>query len=587
MATKTNVKTKGLAVYSRLLTYVRRYWVIFTVGIIGTIASSGIDASLTWSLKPLLDQGFIAKNQQFIDWLPAFVIIAFVLRGSTSFVSDYFITAVGRNVVMEFRQQVFAKLLRLPASYYDSTTTGHLLSIITYNIEQVAKASSDALIILVRDTFFIIGLLVVMLTISWKLTLLFFVASPFIAIIARYSSKKMRSFGRHLQTGMGEITHIAEEAIEGYRVIRTFGGQDYENKKFTKAVIHNRRREMQLIATDALASPAVQITVGVVIAITIFLVSKNAGNISAGGFASMLAATLAILKPLKNITTVNNSIQRGIAGAESIFQILDEEIEQDKGSIEVSRVEGAVEFRDVEFSYQNHDKKVLKQISFSVIPGQKIALVGKSGSGKTTLVSLLPHFYDNYSGKILIDGSDIRTIKLQDLRHQFALVSQHVTLFNDTIGNNIAYGRFDAVNKQEIIAAAEAANAMEFIRQLPKGLDTLIGENGLLLSGGQRQRIAIARAILKNAPILILDEATSALDTESERHIQTALQRLMHNRTTFIIAHRLSTIENADKIFVLKEGRIVEMGNHQELLSYGKDYAKLHALQFRDMTQEA
>lgn len=579
-------KNTGIAVYGRLLTYVKRYWFIFALGIIGTIMQSGIDAGLTWSLKPLLDKGFIERSKEFIAWLPAFVIIAFVLRGVSGFMSDFFITGVGRNVVMEFRQQVFDHMLRLPAKYYDNTTTGQLLSTLVYNIEQVAKASSDALIILVRETFFIAGLLVVMFSVSWKLTLLFFVCAPFIAVISRYSSKKMRRYGRFLQTGMGNITHIAEESIEGYRVIRTFGGQEYESQKFHEAVLTNRRREMQLIATDALASPAVQLTVSIVISLTVFLATKNSGHITAGGFASILAAMLAILKPLKNITTVNNTIQRGMAGAESVFQLLDEKPEQDTGTLEIARAEGAVRFEHVGFHYTDENKKVLHDINFQVKPGETIALVGKSGSGKTTLVSLLPHFYDNYSGRIVLDDIDIRDLKLQSLRSQFALVSQHVTLFNDTIAGNIAYGTFDKASEEQILAAAEAANALEFIQTLPKGIHTLIGENGLLLSGGQRQRIAIARAILRNSPILILDEATSALDTESERYIQSALQNLMRNRTTFIIAHRLSTIESADRILVLREGRIVEMGSHKELILLGGEYARLHALQFRDLPEE-
>lgn len=583
--TQQQTSLSGKEVYGRLLRYVRSHWFIFLLGIFGTIGASGVDASLTWSLKPLLDKGFIARDELFIHWLPVFVIMAFIFRGVTGFVSQYFITFVGRNVVLKLRQELFSHLLHLPAPYYDQNTSGQIISTLIYNVEQVNKASSDALIILVRESFFITGVLFVMLSTSWQLSVLFFVTAPFIGIIARRSSKRMRRFGHYLQTGMGNITHIAEESVEGFRVIKTFGGEAYEINKFNQATQDNRKREMQMIATDALASPAVQMTIAVVIAFTVYMATNAAGHISAGGFASILACMLAILKPLKNITTVNNAIQRGIVAAESIFKLLDEKSESDTGQNSLNRAKGAIAFQNVRFSYDN-EREILKNINLKIEPGQAIALVGKSGSGKTTLINLLPRFYDHYQGLITLDDVDIKSFKLADLRKQFAFVSQHVTLFNDTIANNIAYGSLNKVSHEQIKQAAAAANALEFIQETPKGFDTLIGENGLLLSGGQRQRIAIARAILKNAPILILDEATSALDTESERQIQNALYNLMKDRTTIMIAHRLSTIEKADLIVVMGQGEIREVGSHQTLLQNNGEYARLHALQFSENTIE-
>lgn len=573
----------GFHIYLRLLGFARQYWPAFIVGLIGTILASGTDAAFTWLLKPVLDKGFIARDEAFIRWLPAIIFIAFLMRGITSFIANYYMTWAGRNVVMKFRQGMFNHLLHLPASFYDKATSGQLLSALLYNTEQVAKASTDALVTVVQESCFITGLIIVMFTTSWQLTLWFIIAVPFIAFVARNASLRMRRLSQNVQQSMAEVTHVAEEAIEGYKVVRTFGGEAYERQKFIQATLYNCKREMRVIATNSLSTATVQQVAGIAIAATIYLATSSYASVTAGGFASMLAAMLAILKPMKNLTTVSSTIQRGIAAAESIFGLLDEPAEKHQGTLEVQRVKGKICYQDVEFAYQPSGNKVLSNINFTVEPGQTIALVGRSGSGKSTLVNLLPRFYDNYQGLITIDDMDIREIPLTNLRSQFALVSQHVTLFNDTIAHNIAYGQFDNVDEDRIIRAAHAAHALEFINELPNGLATMVGENGVMLSGGQRQRLAIARALLKDAPILILDEATSALDTESERHIQLALEQLMKNRTTLVIAHRLSTIEKADKILVLDKGQIVEQGTHQELLKYSGQYAKLHELQFKDI----
>lgn len=572
-----------LRVYKRLLNIVWRFKYTFIIGLIGICGNSAVDAGLTWSLKPLLDQGFIAKNKEFIELLPLFVVAAFALRGITSFVATYTISRISRNVVMILRQMVFKHLLKLPANYYDKKTSGSLISTLLYNVDQVSNASANSLIILVRESCTIVGLLVVMFIVSWQLTLLFFAVTPIIALTSSFSSKRIRRYGRKVQSKMGDVTHIAEEAIEGYRVVRTFGGQAYEENKFVTATRDNRDKELELIATNAVASPIVQLIIAVIISITVYLATTHVGNITAGGFASMLAAMLAMLKPVKNISTLNNSIQQGVVGAEGIFELLDEPGEQDHGKKVFSRVKGNLEVQNLNFSYASSpDTSILKNFNVSIKAGTTVALIGKSGSGKSTFVNLLPRFYDEYTGKILIDGIDTREVTLESLRNQFAYVSQHVILFNDTIACNIAYGRTHEVSEEDIIKAAKAANAWEFIEPLPEGLNTRIGENGLLLSGGQRQRIAIARALLKDAPILILDEATSSLDTESERKIQDALPRLIKNRTTLVIAHRLSTIENADQIIVIKDGEIIEQGDHLSLLKLNGEYAKLHALQFND-----
>lgn len=572
-----SVLIKGSQVYARLLSYARRYSWALILGIIGTMLMSLTEAGFTWLLKPILDKGFIDRDPHFIRWLPLGIIIVFALRGFASFISNYYMAWAGRQVVMQLRQELFRHLLRLPAKFYDQATSGQLLSALIYNVDQVAKASTDSIVTLVQETVFIFGLLIVMFTTSWQISLLFLISIPLVAWIAKSSSRRMRHLSSSVQQSMADITHVAQEAIEGYQVIRTFGGSQYEIDKFDAITYDNRNREMKITATNNLSSTGVQFVAVCVIALTMFLGTHAHTHVTAGGFTSMMTAMLALLKPLRNLTTVNSTIQKGIASAASIFTLLDLDPEIDHGTMHCDRVRGKIEYHNVSFAYHEEGPAVLQHINLKVEPGQRVALVGRSGSGKTTIANLLPRFYDGFQGAIKIDDMDIRSLCLSDLRQQFAYVSQHVTLFNDTIAHNIAYGRWGQVSEAQICQAAEAAHAMEFIEKLPQGLQTRVGQNGVLLSGGQRQRLAIARALLKDAPILILDEATSALDTESERLIQAALEKLMTHRTTLVIAHRLSTIERADHIVVLEGGRIVEQGTHQQLLLNSGAYAKLHA----------
>lgn len=566
-------------IYKRLLGYAKPYLFAVLLGLVGTMLASATDAGFAYLMKPLLDKAFIAKDQHFIRLIPAGIVIAFLIRGLAGLMSDYFMAFAGRSVVMRFRQEIFERLLHFPAKFFDHATTGKLLSTLIYNVDQVAKASTDALVTVVRESCLVVGFIVVMLMISWRLTLLFFIAAPFIAVIAKFSSKRMRRLSTSLQNSMGQVTHVAEESIEGYKIIRIYGGEQYEKDKFNQITKHNQVRELKVIITGAIASGGVQQVAAIVIAIMLYFATSRTSDITAGGFTSLIASMLAMLKPMRSLTTVNNTIQKGIAAAESLFALLDEPVEKNTGEVRVKRVKGKIEYRQVNFAYAD-EKSVLEDINFVAEPGMTIALVGRSGSGKTTLANLLPRFYDGYRGEILIDDIEIKDIHLTNLRHQFAFVSQHVTLFNDTIANNIAYAQPN-MPREKIIDAARSAHALEFIESLPNGFDTVVGENGILLSGGQRQRLAIARALLKNAPILILDEATSALDTESERYIQSALDTLLHTRTTFIIAHRLSTIEKADIIFVMDKGRIVESGSHEVLLNLEGHYAKLYQMQFK------
>lgn len=570
--------------YRRLLTYVRPYWFAFVAAIIAMAVFAATETGLAAMMKPLMDGSFVERDSETIALIPLMLIGLFLVRGVAGFFTSYGLGWIARNVIKNLRTEMFERLTTLPASYYDKSTPGQLMAKVLYDVEQVANAATDAILTLIRDTLTIIGLIAWMIYLNGLLSLIILLTVPFIALLVYKISYRFRRLSKNIQDSMGDVSHISNEIIEGHREVKTFGSQQYEIARFEKANQLNRRQRMKMIATDAISQPIIQLISVLGLAGVIYLATmpEMLEKITVGSFISFVTAMFMILTPLKRLTKVNSKLQAGIAAADSIFTLLDEQPEPDNGTKTMDRAQGNIRYENVCFSYNTDKGKVLHNISFEAKQGQTIAFVGHSGSGKTTLVGLLARYYPLTSGQILIDDIDINELKLADLRHQISLVNQQVVLFNDTIANNIAYGQNKHVSNEELIAAAKAAHAWDFIERLPDGLATQVGQNGVLLSGGQRQRIAIARALLRDAPILILDEATASLDSEAERHIQAALEALMKQRTTLVIAHRLSTIEKADQIIVMHDGYIIETGTHKELLTKGKHYAELYRLQFQD-----
>lgn len=583
MGSKSPVGREALNVYIRLIRYVRRYWYVFVIALIAMVAYSLTQPAFAALMKPLMNNGLVARNTHSLYLIAVLIPLLFFGRGIASFVLNYSMSWIGRRVILVLRSNLFRKFLTLPASYFDTQATGILLSKLTYNTEQVSEATTNSIKVIIRDTLTVVGLLGYMFYVNWLLSLLVLVVVPVIAWLTRYVSSRFRRVSTRIQDSVGDLTRTSEEVINGQRMVKLYNAADAEYTRFQVANEYNQRENLKLAFTSAVANPLVQLFASFGLALVIYMLTfepKGAGT-SVGDFASFLTAVLLLLPPVRRLTDVNAAVQRGIAAGHSIFEVLDLEEEPQTRGQPIDRVQGTVEFQSVSFAYNSRKQQVIDDISFRVEPGETLAIIGRSGSGKSTLASLLPRFYNPDSGRILIDGLDTGELRLSDLRRQIAMVTQDVVLFNDTVARNIAYGVEGEAADDDIRKAARDAQILEDIEALPQGFDTLIGERGSLFSGGQRQRIAIARALIKNAPILILDEATSALDSESEHRMHLALEELMRGRTAIVIAHRLSTVENADRILVLEDGHIMESGTHAELLEKGGLYTNLHQLQLR------
>ena len=583
----------SLKIYLRLLGYVRPYIGYFAVSLLGYLIFASSEPMLAAVLKYFVD-GLNTPGQNAVHYLPllaevqliwgvpVLMVMIVAWRSLGSYLGNYYLAKVSLGLVNDLRQALFNSLLRLPNRYFDENNSGHLISRITYNVTMVTGAATDAIKVVVREGLTIVFLFGYLLWMNWKLTLVMLAILPVIGVLVGSASRKFRKQSKKIQASMGELTHVSSETIQNYRAVRSFGGENYETRRFQSASEDNTHKQLRMVRTGALFTPALQMVSFSAMAVVLFLVLYLRGDATAGDLVAYITAAGMLPKPIRQLSEVSSTIQKGLAGAESIFAQLDEIPENDSGTYSAEHVRGHLQVRQLNFTYPGAEHPVLQDIEFTAQPGQMIALVGRSGSGKSTLANLIPRFYPHTTGDILLDGVDVRDYTLKNLRQHIALVSQQISLFNDSIANNIAYGDLAGTPRETVIAAAKAAYADEFICRLPAGYDTLVGENGVLLSGGQRQRLAIARAILKNAPLLILDEATSALDTESERHIQAALETATAHRTTLVIAHRLSTIEKADLILVMDGGRIIERGRHSDLLAQNGAYAHLHSLQFAE-----
>ncbi|KRI00908.1 lipid A export permease/ATP-binding protein MsbA [Curvibacter sp. PAE-UM] len=570
------------ALYLRLLSYVRPYWKAFALAVVGMVATAATEPVFPAIMKYLLDRGFQTDDARMVWLIPTGIVLLFLVRSLFVYFTGYLMMWISSRVVTDLRRAMFAKLITLPTQHFDQHSAGQLISRLVYDVSHVSEAATSALVTMVRESLTALALLGYLLYLDWKLTLVTLTIGPVIALTVKSFGKRMRAASQKSLQSMRLISHTIEESAKAHKVVKIFGGQIHQARRFEDATEQFRRAQMREAIPASATTPITHIAAAIAVAVITYLaLSQTTGKAgaSAGGFVSFITAMLLLISPLKQLTTISTTLQKGLAAAESVFDLLDMPEESDGGHRPLGHARGDITFEGVRFSYPGAERLALNDISFTVAAGQTVALVGASGGGKTTISALIPRFYHVSSGRILVDGIDIQDLTLLSLRQNIALVSQDVVLFNDSVEANIAYGTLGTHSRDDVIRAARAAHAWEFIEQLPDGLDTMIGENGARLSGGQRQRIAIARALLKNAPILILDEATSALDTESERQVQAALAVLMKDRTTLVIAHRLSTIEHADRILVLDQGRIVESGTHAELQAASGYYANLIRVQ--------
>lgn len=580
----SGIDPHAATVYRRLWAYVLPYRAIGILGIVAMAGTAAVEAGLVALLKPLTDEALVARNLETVRWMPLAFVAIFIARGITGFTTEMSLGWIGRGVISSLRRDVFKKFLTLPAKFFEAQATGPLLSRITYNVEMVAESVTSVVTIMVRDVLTIGAAVAVMLWQSVRLFLFVLILLPIIAALIQVLGKAFRRYSGRIQDSVGEVSQVSEEVLTGNRIVKIFGGYEYEKDRLIEVDERNRRQNLKLIRSRSLGVAVTQVVFGIGIAVVIYIAGRESvqGDLTPGNFMAFFGAMMLMLQPLRRITNVNATLQRGIAAGDSLFRIIDEPDEVDSGSYRAETVKGDVEYRNVRFSYGEDKSAVLEGVDLRIPAGKSLAIVGHSGSGKSTLVNLLPRFYDVESGDILLDGVPVTEYALDNLRSHISLVSQDIILFNDTIANNLAYGQLRHCTREELLEAAEAAHLTDFISELPNGLDTFVGDRGVLLSGGQRQRIAIGRALLKNAPVLILDEATSSLDTQSERRIQEALNALMRDRTVLVIAHRLSTVENADEIIVLDRGRLVESGTHRELLALDGHYAALYRMQFSD-----